>query len=153
MTQHCCGELPTPLVGGQTSRVYPSISVQYLYISCYVTANKLVLLYLLLRLLPQWWPRPGCPFVLFTVPLYTHTHMSSSTSASRSLCRLRKWHFSFQFYCVLFIGYTLASAFCFRFCLEIYKPFLLRSCSVSRWRPQKVDKRMVLEYTHGLFIT
>jgi hypothetical protein len=27
------------------------------------------------------------------------------------------------------------------------------NCSVSRWRPQKVDKRMVLEYTHGLFIT
>ncbi len=26
-------------------------------------------------------------------------------------------------------------------------------CSLSRWRPQKVDKRMVLEYTHGLFIT
>jgi hypothetical protein len=24
-------------------------------------------------------------------------------------------------------------------------------CSVSRWRPHKVDKRMVLEYTHGLF--
>ncbi len=23
----------------------------------------------------------------------------------------------------------------------------------SRWRPHKVDKRMVLEYTHGLFIT
>ncbi len=28
--------------------------------------------------------------------------------------------------------------------------FLFRT---SRWRPQKVDKRMVLEYTHGLFIT
>ncbi len=27
------------------------------------------------------------------------------------------------------------------------------TCSVSRWRPQKVDKRMVLEHTHGLFIT
>jgi hypothetical protein len=26
-------------------------------------------------------------------------------------------------------------------------------CSVSRGRPHKVDKRMVLEYTHGLFIT
>jgi hypothetical protein len=26
-------------------------------------------------------------------------------------------------------------------------------CSASWWRPQKVDKRMVLEYTHGLFIT
>jgi hypothetical protein len=23
------------------------------------------------------------------------------------------------------------------------------TCSVSRWRPQKVDKRMVLVYTHG----
>ncbi len=28
-----------------------------------------------------------------------------------------------------------------------------QKCSVSRWRPQKVDKRMVLEHTHGLFIT
>ncbi len=28
-----------------------------------------------------------------------------------------------------------------------------RTCSLSRWRPQKVDKRMVLEHTHGLFIT
>jgi hypothetical protein len=28
-----------------------------------------------------------------------------------------------------------------------------RYCSVSRWRLHKVDKRMVLEYTHGLFIT
>jgi hypothetical protein len=27
------------------------------------------------------------------------------------------------------------------------------SCSWSRRRPQKVDKRMVLEHTHGLFIT
>ncbi len=30
-------------VDGQTSRVYPVNPVQYLYISCYVTANKLVL--------------------------------------------------------------------------------------------------------------
>jgi hypothetical protein len=30
---------------------------------------------------------------------------------------------------------------------------LVQYCSVSRWRPQKVDKRMVLEHTHGLFIT
>jgi hypothetical protein len=30
---------------------------------------------------------------------------------------------------------------------------LFGDCSLSRWRPQKVDKRMVLEYTHGLFIT
>ncbi len=29
----------------------------------------------------------------------------------------------------------------------------VEDCSVSRWRPHKVDKRMVLEYTHGLFIT
>ncbi len=31
--------------------------------------------------------------------------------------------------------------------------FYICWCSVSRWRPQKVDKRMVLEHTHGLFIT
>ncbi len=35
---------------------------------------------------------------------------------------------------------------------EILK-LLVYKCSVSRWRPHKVDKRMVLEYTHGLFIT
>ncbi len=35
----------------------------------------------------------------------------------------------------------------------VAKKYVLRMCSVSRWRPQKVDKRMVLEYTHGLFIT
>jgi hypothetical protein len=35
----------------------------------------------------------------------------------------------------------------------VCKVLLESSCSVSRWRPQKVDKRMVLEYTHGLFIT
>jgi hypothetical protein len=29
----------------------------------------------------------------------------------------------------------------------------IADCSVSRWRPHKVDKRMVREYTHGLFIT
>jgi hypothetical protein len=54
--------LPAPLLlsmalsapgGGQTSPAYSSNPVQYLYISRYVIANKLVLLCLLLRLLPQ----------------------------------------------------------------------------------------------------
>ncbi len=49
-----CGDLPTPLVDDQTSWVYSSNPVQFLYISCYVTANKLVLSYLLLRFLPQY---------------------------------------------------------------------------------------------------
>jgi hypothetical protein len=53
-----CGDLPTPLVDGQTSWVYPSIPLQSLYISCYVTDNKLVLSYLLLRLLPQYRKKP-----------------------------------------------------------------------------------------------
>jgi hypothetical protein len=35
----------------------------------------------------------------------------------------------------------------FTFCKKWYY------CSVSWWRPHKVDKRMVLVYTHGLFIT
>ncbi len=33
------------------------------------------------------------------------------------------------------------------------KKILVHKCSWSRQRPQKVDKRMVLEHTHGLFIT
>jgi hypothetical protein len=34
-----CGDLPTPLVDGQSSWVYTSNPVQSLYISCYVTVN------------------------------------------------------------------------------------------------------------------
>ncbi len=62
----CCGELATPLVDGQTSWVYCITLVQSLYISCYVSSNKLVLSYLSLCLLPKWWPRSGC--TLCTVP-------------------------------------------------------------------------------------
>jgi hypothetical protein len=40
---------------GQTSWVYSSNPVLHLYISCYVTLNKPVLSYLLLRLLPQYY--------------------------------------------------------------------------------------------------
>jgi hypothetical protein len=36
---------------------------------------------------------------------------------------------------------------------DMVKIWLDDNCSVSRWRPQKVDKRMVLKHTHGLFIT
>ncbi len=46
--------LPTPLVTVKpVRRTLSSLYIQYLYISCYVTANKLVLSYLLLCLLPQ----------------------------------------------------------------------------------------------------
>ncbi len=46
-----CGDLATPLV---TSWVYSTTCVQYLYISFYLSDNKPVLSYLLLRLLLQW---------------------------------------------------------------------------------------------------
>jgi hypothetical protein len=49
--------LSTTLVDGQTSWVYCITLVQYLCISCYVFSNKLVLSYLSLCLLLQWWPR------------------------------------------------------------------------------------------------
>ncbi len=48
-----CGDLPTPRVDGQTGWMYSSNPVQFLCISCYVTVNKPVLSYLLLRPLPQ----------------------------------------------------------------------------------------------------
>ncbi len=37
--------------------------------------------------------------------------------------------------------------------IQLFLMSIKSNCSVSRWRPQKVDKRMVLEHTHGLFIT
>ncbi len=37
--------------------------------------------------------------------------------------------------------------------VSVHTSWPVQDCSVSRWRPQKVDKRMVLEHTHGLFIT
>jgi hypothetical protein len=77
--------------------VYSTTFVQYLYISCYLSENKPVLSYLLMCLLPQWWPWSGCTLSWWTVLLYTHphTHTSAAISASRSLFRLRKW-FYFQ---------------------------------------------------------
>jgi hypothetical protein len=49
-----CGELATSLLTVKPVGVYSTTLVQYLYISCYVTVNKLVLSYLSLCLLPQW---------------------------------------------------------------------------------------------------
>jgi hypothetical protein len=76
---------------GQTSPAYSIHSVQYLYIN---------------QLLPtiiNQCSRTSCcacfhsgdpdqvvPFVLYTVLLYTHTHMSAAISASHSLFSLRK---------------------------------------------------------------
>jgi hypothetical protein len=63
----------------------------------------------------------------------------------------------------LLLTATADSAACYLLCILCRWPTLstvltnccigYSYCSVSRWRPQKVDKRMVLEYTHGLFIT
>jgi hypothetical protein len=49
-----CGDLATPLVDGQTSWMYCITLIQSLYRSCYVSLNKLVLSYFLLRLLPHY---------------------------------------------------------------------------------------------------
>jgi hypothetical protein len=75
-----CGHLPTPLVEGQTSRVYSSNPVQYLSISCYVTVNKQGLQYLSLRLLPQWWPQRDWS-------LWPCLRRASSRTITRPLCR------------------------------------------------------------------
>ncbi len=39
------------------------------------------------------------------------------------------------------------------YCNNIIVHTCLKLFRTSRWRPHKADKRMVLEYTHGLFIT
>ncbi len=84
VNKQACGDLPSPPRCGQTSWVYSSNPVQFLYISCYVTVNKLVLSYLLLHLLPQWWPQPGC--TLCTVHCTSvHSHIGIFKRRSLSL--------------------------------------------------------------------
>jgi hypothetical protein len=62
------------------------------YINVYVSRNKLVLSYLLSRLLSQWWPRSGC--TLCTVHCTSvHSHMSVVTSAGCSLFCPWTWYF------------------------------------------------------------
>ncbi len=91
------GHLPTSLLTVLPVGMYSTTLVQYLYISGYLPDNKPVLSYLLLCLLPQWWPNQVVPFALYTVLLYTHTHTHTLAiiSASRSFSRLCKW-FLFQ---------------------------------------------------------
>ncbi len=65
------------------------------------------------------------------------------------------WHKSFhlQYLVAWQIPWSGMQTFARIFDLKGSVSLTIMNCSVSRWRPQKVDKRMVLEYTHGLFIT
>ncbi len=52
-----------------------------------------------------------------------------------------------------FLFYLFPLVFNLISCSSLLSRFLWTSCSVSRGRPVQEDKRMVLEHTHGLFIT
>ncbi len=75
---------------GQTSPAYSSQYVQCLYINHLLFVNKPVLLYLLLHLLPQWWPQWGCTLCIVHSPSHL-PYMLAAISASRPLFRLHKW--------------------------------------------------------------
>ncbi len=98
---------------GQTSPAYSSQSVQRLYINHLMSVNKLVLSYLLLRLLLQWLPRSGCTLCIVHCTIVhspSHSHIGS-ISASRSLFRTSKW-FCFEDFCsVHSICYNFDSTF------------------------------------------
>ncbi len=126
-----CGDLPASLVDGQTSWVYPSIPVKPLYISCYVTDNKLVLLYLSLCLLPQWWPQPGC--TLCTV------HCTSVHCASvHSHVGIHITALSFAFVSNVFVSILQ----CALRWLQLSKRFLL---TISLWNLQTFTLFSLLE--------
>jgi hypothetical protein len=80
-----CGELPTSLV--TVKPVRRTLATLYLYISCYVTANKPVLSYLLLRLLPhQQLLELNLPEVHLLVTLYPSILLAAfSTFVRKSL--------------------------------------------------------------------
>ncbi len=75
----CCLLTPAYTPGdGQTSRVYSNNPLLHLYISCYVTVNKPVLLYLLLHLLLQWWPQSVCTLcTVHCTSVHSPSHVSS----------------------------------------------------------------------------
>jgi hypothetical protein len=73
-------------LSNQSGVLHPPYNVQYLYISCYLFSNKLVLWYLLLRLLPQWWPRSGCTLcTVHCISVHSHSHIGSHKRQSLSL--------------------------------------------------------------------
>jgi hypothetical protein len=69
-----------------TSWMYSTTCVQYLYISCYLSDNKPVLSYLLLRLLPQ--ELHSCPCIVLPTELYICTcpFFSSYISGLHTVC-------------------------------------------------------------------
>ncbi len=79
-----CGELATPLVTVEpVGSPPPPLYSACMYISCYLSDNKPVLSYLLLRLLPQWLYPLYC--TLYCCTLTTHTYTSAAIGANHSL--------------------------------------------------------------------
>ncbi len=76
-----------------TSWVYSTTFVQCLFRTCYLSENKPVLSYLLLRLLPQWWSRSGCTLCIVHCTLYFAFIVDSV----------------FKFFSINFIGYNFHS--------------------------------------------
>jgi hypothetical protein len=81
-------------------------------------------------------------------------HAACPCGMSLSLCCISMMHVHAACTCCLSMAPRLKQ----REFTSLFSPPILVDtpnpyCSVSRWRPQKVDKCMVLEYTHGLFIT
>ncbi len=91
-----------------------------------------MLLYLLLRLLPQWWPRSGCTLcTVHCTSVHPHSHIGSYQPRSHSLSfRLRKWFFLSILQCTLH-WLQLSKRFSLRFCLEVYN-FLFFLLKVGR---------------------
>ncbi len=106
--------------------MYSTTLVQYLYIRCYLSDNKPVLSYLLLRLLQQWWPRSGCTLcIVHCTVVHSHPHSHVAViSASRSLSRLRKWFFVSSFAVYTPLATTFTALFAYDF---VYKSAVLFS--------------------------
>ncbi len=100
-----------------------STPVHSLYINAYVFWNKPVLPYLLLRLLPQWWPQSGCTLCTAHCSyVRSHSHVGSYQSKSLSLSP------TYVIFLVHFTVYTSLALTCkaliARFRFEVYKFFL-----------------------------
>jgi hypothetical protein len=129
-----------------TSWVYSTTCVQYLYTSCYISDNKPVLSYLLLCLLPQWWPQSGDRLYPLHCTLYCCTITRQQPSALVTLPSAFVSDFCFKFCSVHSIGYNFHSTFCSQFCLEI-NSFFPNSFFCWKWAKSYHNARLWTHYS------
>jgi hypothetical protein len=122
-----------------------------IYVSVYASSRHYVIFYVLLHCTLCLF-KTFCRLWRFPLALERSVHTRFVT-LQYILCLFRR------FLCIRFVTLYVLSLYVLSFIRGLYRfrryryKFWHYTCSRSRRRAEKVDKRMVLVHTHGLFIT